>query len=779
MVCFNSWPRLEQPVFKAIPFAMFEKFFTQSFWDQELQKWGPEAMKIWPLTAPQAYGSWSVFSWRQVELRFGIPARRWMQAVAERVKYDDEHGMLWQWLQQLALLAVEPKACMIRWKKQQGDWKKTDKLLWTKRNDCKAKADQLLAYLQQLYNEIHSAQPLPSPLPPIEYGYFREAFVALNRMYRALSHEVSTYQLITADYHRQTDPKTKTDIRDFYATNLRTRLDAIHGQITADCIQFLDVFESTDPTVLLRISANGQAVDLLDNDRRLLREKFIAIQHAMRPVRLSFDENPGAYVFNIEDFKYIKPITAQNTAQRIEKTAKQQLHKLSGPLLRIAQGWITILERGERLRNPGDGTPDADLNASLTGASDFVNSIKQRHQAEIARQHPPLPEAAMTSMLMNPGLLQPNQAVPDASMRAQRFSTVSRPGQINPWQTVYAEASGFVPYTDPRTGLTRFYRANIPTEAGPSVNPMAAAQAQAQGQNLVAAFAPGFDGNIQLPGGQFQAPADPDAAFRGLMQGLSQTAQAPGAPPNFQPGFAEPPRGGNAIDAIRALVSQRGQQVQDNPAIAGHVVPSIYNRALQTVAGPNGSGLINNSVPGANNLFGGFAAQNSMANQQMEALIRQSALGPDPYATLGNMAAQQQQGGGMQAPGAGGLAPANQLYDPVGGNPFQGQQPQYQPQVIATPSQNPFPPGGGFQGPDVVPPPWVPPFPPPGGYQGPDVFPPPMAPPPQFFQGQQQFVPPQPQLPPQGQFPGQQQGAPPPERAYSPPPWFQNQPPAP
>lgn len=738
---------------------MYEKFFTQNFWDQDLQKWGPEAMKIWPLVPPKAYSDWSVFRWKLIELRFGNAARRWMQGVAERLKFDDEHGILWQWLRQLAILSVEPKACIIRWCKQQKDWKATDKLLWTQRNDCKAKADQLIAYLQQLYNELHSGQPLPSPTPPIEYGYFRQAFAALSSMHRALSHEVSTYHIITVNYHRQNDAQTKTDIQKFYGPNLRERLDRIHSQIAAECIQFLDVFESTDPTVLLRISSNEQAVDLLDNARRLLREKFVAIQHAIRPVRLSFDANPGAYVFNIQDFPYVKPSSAQDTAQRIEKTAKQQLRKLSGPLLTIAQGWAQILERGERLKNAADGTPDADLNARLAATAAFVDAIKQRHDMEMKRLHPPDP-AKMFDMLRTPGLLQPNQGMPDASMRMQRFNTVSAPGQINTWQTLYAEASGFVPYRDPRTGLTRFYRANIPTEAGPSVNPMAAAQAQAQGQNLVGAFAPGLmpGGNVQAPGGQFQVPADPDNAFTRLMQGLSQ----PGAAGFPQPGPAgQPVQGVSRIDAIRALVNQRGQQIQANPAIAGHVVPSIYNRALQTVAGPNGSNLINTNVPGASNLFGGAAARNSIANQQMEALIRQSALGQNPQATLGYMAAQQ---GGMQAPGAG-LAPANQLYDPVGGNAyqaFQQGQPIYPRQVIRNTPQNPFAPGGGSGPANVFPPPQAPAFPPPGGYQGPNMYPPPQARPPQGgFQGQQQGGPPQAQYPPQWGYQGPQQGAPP------------------
>lgn len=766
MISFNSWPRLEQPIFKAIQFAMIEKFFNQSFWDLELQKWGPEAMRIWPLAAPRAYGYFSTFRWRQLGLRIGVPALRWIQDVATRTRWDDEHALLWQWLRQLTKLAVEPKACMIRWAKQQSEWKETDKLLWSKRNECKAKADQLLAYLQQLYNEIYSEIPLPMPLPPVEYRYFREAFAAMSQMHRALSHEISTYGIITVDYHNQRDPQTKADIQNFYAPNLRTRLDAIHIQIAADCIQFLDVFNATDGGVLLRISQNEQAVDLLDNERRVLREKFVAIQHAIRPIRLSFDANPQAYVYNLQDFPYVKPVTAQDTAKRIEKLAKQQLHKLSGSLLTIAQGWINILARGERLANAAEGSEDAALNARLTNTVNWVNAVKQRHQMEMAQRYPHSAEN-MLRMLRNPNLLQPNQVMPDAGMRAQRFNMMAAPGQINPWQTVYAEASGFVPYRDPRTGLTRFYRANIPTEAGPSVNPMAAAQAQAQGQNLVAALAPGPapgfapGGNVQPPGGQFpggqpQPPADPDASFRHLMQGLGHQSMSP-----------SPPAGGaSSVDAMRALIDERGRQVQANPGIAGHVVPSIYNRALQTVAGPNGASLVNNNVPGANSLFGRSAAQNSMANQQMEALIRQSALGVNPYATPGNMAAQQQ--GGIQAPGAG-FAPANQLYDPVGGNAFQAA-----PPAIPTPSQNPFAPGGGSGGPSRFPPPMAPAYPPQGGYQGPDVFRPPMAPPPQGgFQGQQQGFPPQVQFPPQGAFQGQQQYGPPtyiPPRPPMPPP---------
>lgn len=710
MLSFSSWPPLEQTVYKLIPFTMIERFFTQSFWDQELQKWGPEAMKIWPLSPPRAYGNLTVFRWKQVEARFGFAARRWIQDVAERTKYDWEHEMLWRWLRELTELAVEPKMCMIRWYRQQRDWKPTDKVLWTMRNNCNAKAERLVAYLQQLFIEANNAPPQGAPLPPVEYAHFREAFAAMSAMYRTLSHEAATYQLITVDYHRQTDPQTKADIQRFYATNLRNRLESIHTRIATECMNFLDMFESTDQAVLERLSQNERVVDLLDNARKSLKDKFVAVQDAIRPVKQSFGVNPDAYVFNVQDFTNIKPIVAQDTAKRIEKTARQQLQTLTGPLLTIAQGWIQILERGERLRNAAEGSPDAQLNQKLTRAADFILALKRRQREAVTEQYPVPSAESMFQMLNTPGLLQPNQAAPDGSMRTQRFNTVSAPGQINPWQAVYAEASGFVPYQDPRTGLTRFYQANIPTEAGPSVAPAVAAQAQAQGQSLVGALAP------SLAPANVQAPVDDEAAFRGLMQGLSQSPQRPGA--QQQQGYQPPGlpgESGNAADAISALLAERGRQVSLNPEIAGHVVPAMYNRALQTVAGPNGAALVNTNVPGANNLFGMSAAQNSMANQQMEALIRQQALGPDPYTALANMNVQ------------GATAPPTQLYEPLGLSPSQAYpiDPLLTPQrPVDPPPQNPSPQDPNLvypQAPVFGNPPQGPQFFQQGGYPGPQL----------------------------------------------------------
>lgn len=689
MGCFNMWPALEQSIYQALPFSMIERFFSQAFWDQELYKWGPEAMKIWPSNAPRAVNTWNVFMWSHVQLQFGRPARRWLREVSDRVAADDEHAVLWNWLFQLTKIAVEPKTCMIRWMEQQKEWKATDKSLWELRNECADKANAAVTYLQQLFDEVNDARDMLSPLAPIQLRYFREAFAALSSIHRALSQEATMYQSIAVDYHRQENAQTKTDIQSFYGANLRTRLDGIHSRIVNDCVQFLDLFQSIDPMVLLRLSQSQQAMDLLDSGRTDLRDKFVALQNLIQPVRQTFGENYQAYVFNIEDFSGVARASAQNTARRIERTAKRQLMTLQGPLRAVAQGWMDIISQGDRLRNAVDGSPEDAINANLTRTADYIQNITQIHQQSVAEQYP-VPAANAARMLPNP-LLQQNQSVPDDTMRIQRFNMAPQ-GQINTWQTLYAEASGYMPYIDPLTGLTRFYRTNIPDESGPSVNPMLAAQAQAQGQSLMGAFSSSGAVPGGMPGDMLpNQPANNN--FQSLMDTLYQRAQSSLSVPDVPPALAGQPvvfdpgmlalntagvnvpnangpvtvRQAGAVVALRNLIDERGRQVQDNPAIAGQVVPAIYNQALLNVAGPNGESLTNNNFRGADNLFGRRASQYSMAFQQVEAVIRQQALGPDPSAALVNAPAQV---GGQQAPA--GFAPqTNQLYDPVGDNAFQ------------------------------------------------------------------------------------------------------------
>lgn len=656
MCTLSSWPgdtRLQ--IFKRLPFDLISRLFTQNFWHYELEKWGHEAMKMWPLSPPRATGNWNFFTWPQVQLSFGWAARAWLQDVESRVQFDYENAVVWAWLKQLTRLAVERRSCAVRWYTQKGDWKETDKSLWTLRNDCSDKANIVMNYIQQLHNEVYSAQPLPNPAPPIEHIHFSRAFAALASMQRALSNEASLYQLACADYHRQLDPATKADIYNFYASEMRTRLDGLHLRIITDCIAFLDMFTQIDPLILLRIAQSDAAVDLLDRGRLQLRERFVAVQDAFRPVRQTFDENHQAYEFHIQDFANLHPHNAQDNARRIERVAKKQIRKMSGPLLRVVEGWIYILEMGETIRNADEGSPESETNRRFAAASAFVREVKRLQSQQVDQQHPPPSAENMAAQLNDPRLaniITQNQNDPDPTLRQQRFNTVApQQGQINSWQAVYAEASGFVPYQDPTTGFTRFYRANIPTEAGPSINPAAAAQAQAQGQSLVGTFTPG--GNVQAPGGQAQAQGDPEGNFRNLLRGLQQSPPRPGAPP-FQPG-----QGASALDAMSALLGERGRQHDANPALSGHVVPEIYNRALQTVAGPNGQALINTNMPGANNLFGASAAQGSMAQQQLESLVRQHTLGPNPQASLGNSA-------GL-GPGVG-VAPPSQAYEPVGGS---------------------------------------------------------------------------------------------------------------
>jgi hypothetical protein len=662
MCTFDTWPPVtSRRVYKLMPFKVIQRVLTQHFWQYDIGKWGHEAMKIWPLAPPRVFCNWSKFKWDEVEYRFGWAARRWLQYVDMRLKYDYEHAVLWAWLRQLTRLALEPRLVMLRWHNQQKVWEKTDKSLWVLRNDCSEKVDIVMGYLRRLREEAHTEPPMPGPAPPIHLTPFRNAFAAMSNIQRVLSQEASFYQLITVDYHRQLDPSTKRDIQNFYASRLRDRLDGIHLRTAADCLAFLDMLRNIDPIILHRVTLNDEAMDLFYTAQLELREKFLAVQHAFRPVRQTFSEDPGAYVYNFQDFANVAPFNAIDTTKRIEKMAKKQLRALSGSLLTIAQGWVQILENGERLANAKEWSPEGEMNRKLAAVVQYIDELQSAHEQQVTAQNPRAPELVQRlSQARWADLLQEDQGAPDPTRgrMAQRFKTAApQQGHINPWQAVYAEASGFVPYQDPRTGFTQFHSVNIPTESSPSVNPVAAAMAQAQGESLVRTFAPG-GGNVQAPsGGQPRGPVDHEANLRGLLQGLSDS------PPQPHPRHGGQP----ALNAISALLGERGRQHEANPELAGHVVPSIYNRALQTVAGPGGAALTPHNVPGANKLFGTSAAQISVAHQQLEDIIRKQELGANPDATQGGMP--------RQGPGVG-VAPPSQAYEPVGGNPSQVFPPQ-------------------------------------------------------------------------------------------------------
>lgn len=228
-------------------------------------------------------------------------------------------------------------------------------------------------------------------------------------------------------------------------------------------------------------------------------------------------------------------------------------------------------------------------------------------------------------------------------MRDLRFDTAPPGQQPNAWQTVYAEASGYVPYQDPHTGFTRYDRLEIPTDTSAQIHPYLAALALAQGQGLMqtmtgsAAVASGIAApsipGVNIPNVDGQLSTAQVASIAGLADLIRLRAQdnpfAPaqqgglaGAAP---PGTLEISRLRQAVATLGDLIQVRAAQIQAQPALAGRVMPSVFNQVLQDIAGPGGANLADTNVPGVSNLFGSNTLQRNWALQQLEDIIRARA----------------------------------------------------------------------------------------------------------------------------------------------------------
>lgn len=393
MGCLDIWPyftgrKLTPATLQAIPGDMIFKFFSESFWHHDMIKWGHQAMKIWPREVPRMSAKWDDFQWSYVERKFGRPVRRWMEAVYDRTWDDDEHGLVWRWLYFQTVSAVEPVVLLIRWRKHHSTWKATDKVLWTKRNDCSNRAADALAYLQQLLAEVNAWDGV-SQLPAPRVEPFRDCLGAMQDMHRILAVEAGYYQIFAVDYHKQTDMTVKNDIQRLFGTRLHARLRSIHMAISNDCIQFLDDFVNIDWRVTNRLATNLQLVDLLTTGREQLRASFSALRQVLTPILASFGPGHVDFVFKREDFPGVASGSTIDLAKSIEKLARRQFTRLTGPPRTIAQGWLSLLNSGGDIyRSPAPGTTEAAANQGLSSVADFIDGLTQAQVQAVAVQHP-------------------------------------------------------------------------------------------------------------------------------------------------------------------------------------------------------------------------------------------------------------------------------------------------------------------------------------------------------------------------------------------------------
>ncbi|ROW04465.1 hypothetical protein VMCG_04940 [Cytospora schulzeri] len=614
MGCLEIWPhfsgtRIMPNTQQAIPRHMLLKFFSEHFWTHDMVKWGHQAMKIWPQDAPRMLTNWNDFSWALVEKKFGRPARRWMREARTRTLHDDEYRLLWDWLYYLTVTSVEPMTMLIRWRRNQRSWIGTDKTLWEARDDCSSKAAAAQTYLRQLLDEILAWDGV-SPLQAPQIGTIRGCMSAMQNIYRILSIEVTYYQTLTVDFHRQSDQNLKNTVQQLLGESVYTRLSQIHMRIATDCIQFLDSLSNLDARVLDRLATIPQLLELLTTSRESLRANFVAVAQLLLPVLRTFGPDRVLYVYNRADFPGVASGNAMDLAKRIQKMALRQLRRLAGPARNVADGWLYLLHEGDKLRNAAQGSEEEVYNNAMDSVADFIGQVTAAQEQSVAAQYPAQPPQQVQEPV-----LQANQARADETLRGQRFVT-SPPGQSpNTWQTIFAEVCGYIPYDDLKTGFTRFRKVEIPNES--TAQPELAARALIQGRALVDSLtasgiaAPSFPG-VDMPNIGGQMTNQQVAALAGLV-GLvrMRAANNPFTPAAQQAGAPAPGAQASGLTAQQAqairdlgnLIQARAAQVHANPELAGRVVPAAFGQGLQEIAGTNGENLANTDVPERSNLI--------------------------------------------------------------------------------------------------------------------------------------------------------------------------------
>ncbi|KUI57499.1 hypothetical protein VP1G_04774 [Cytospora mali] len=665
MGCLNLWPqypaaKLLPNTYQAIPRDMILKFFSEKFWTHDLVKWGHQAMKIWPKEAPRMSTNWGDFKWWYVEKKFGRPVKRWMKVVRIRMQYDDDHEILWKWLMYLTMTAVEPIMLMNRWLQHRRSWKSTDKALWIARNDCSDRAATAQEYLQKLLDEANAFGE-DSRLPATRAEPFRECLNGMQDMHRYLTVQATFYQVLTVEFHKISDQTVKDAIQRLFGEHVHTRLSAIHMAIADEMIKFLDGWASIDQRVLNRMAAVPQLVELVTTGRNSLRENLVAIRQLFVPVLRTFGPDRVGYVFNRDDFLGVASGSALDLAKRVERMAKRQLLKMSGPQRTVAESWLALLNDADSFRDAVPGSVEDETNQNLDWIADFIDGVTTTQEQVVANQHP---VQTQPQPVQEP-VLQTNQPLPDETMRERRFITSPCGQPPSAWQTVYAESSGYIPYEDPKTGFTRFQKVNIPDES--TAQPELSARALIQGRALAGSLtasgiaAPSFPG-VNMPNIGGQLSNKQVAALEGLV-GLVRmraetdpfapagqpTAQAGAPAPGVQPA-AQMTRYNQAIRDLGNLIQARAEQVHANPELAGRVVPAAFGQGLQQIAGPSGENLTNTDVLAASNLFGGSMLRKNWAMQQLESIIRERAGGAELVAQL---RAQQTGQGNQQSAGVG------------------------------------------------------------------------------------------------------------------------------
>lgn len=412
MIGCKSWAttpgrRGRSDMFSALSAETYLRYFTQQFWNSEVQRHGIAALKFPPQSRLPSMYSWHQLDWTHVKARHGKAACDWMEKAWNRLSKTSDNQMLWRWLYHRTIHIVEPRSARVTWYMARTMWAEMDLSAWeTYKRVENAGRDMVDEIVETCPNEEEEDPLTCDQEPPADLiGFFfqtvRDALNELNR-------EASFIQSFVADYVRLESVNAKHRIFVTYADTMRQRMGLYQESIISPIIKLLTFAtgEQMTPHTWTWITRDPDVRKLVTEDYSDLASKLTTCWHFFNVIADHFSEDAQVRFDAMKhQFSAIPPSSALPMANRIEKMALNQYNKLdsSDPRRRIADQWGEILKQGEALLNPPPGTPAAALNNSLANVCQAVDQVEADEEQAMNQEFPdnPAPQQVAGSGLQN------------------------------------------------------------------------------------------------------------------------------------------------------------------------------------------------------------------------------------------------------------------------------------------------------------------------------------------------------------------------------------------
>ncbi|CAN8100197.1 unnamed protein product [Discula destructiva] len=379
------------------------KYYYKEWWDSEFQVFGLSALKMnrgKSLTGLRL----EPHDWVYVTERFGADAANWLTRIRERVRNESDSQVLWRYLYNRTVQAIEPEASRAQWWTTQLLWPGADVVVWL---DYTATRDRDIDFRDawRAVSRGDGDRVLGNP-PPLD-GVITNLFKAIRHLVTSLTRDAFYHQWLASKYLQLENEVVRRYIYDTYATTIVTRVTGLHCYIASSSLKSLrrfNTFVDAYPNKMAWLF-RSPVIDYLWNNER---PKFIPqleniLQHFQIVVNIF--SNPPAPApapapaqqqqFGLDQLGLLPSGQLKTPVKRLEVLAMREYSSLDGNDARklVADEWMRILDYGDVLRAPTPASEAAAYNQALAEVDGVLEDLDAAMAGFAQAQYPDAADA--------------------------------------------------------------------------------------------------------------------------------------------------------------------------------------------------------------------------------------------------------------------------------------------------------------------------------------------------------------------------------------------------